>query len=237
MMSAKIVQQLVVVYGKGRKNMWVPDQKCVTVDDVERTFVQVDRWCSPLIKFCSGSHGRQNQALHSVFLDEMQRLRTEASNTALAETLCRAHEAGEGGKDVDQKKKIRKKAKSQDEMIAPSAVEIVMNVDGADVKVLVLWGIKNNPVWMELTVQNLDMLKNGITASTASPNKKIGRIEASDVGDEGSAGQDADDCNGEAGDAAEDAAGDAVGEDDEHEFAHQAESDNATVASVPFCNE
>ena len=173
------------------KQPWCPDTK--EVDGMH--FFMVDKWDRRLTVFCTGKglnlKKGQKADINCRFIDDLQKLRSVAADEAVA----RAYQVEEDGEGTRAKKKFRK-AKISDSDIADKVVEIEgpslqraeTVIPGMVMKVL--FGIKNHPLWLELTSDNLEYIRHGVLASLEV--NAVGR-KWKDKGDGGGSDVDRDD--------------------------------------------
>ena len=157
------------------KGPWCPTTRVV----MDTHFFCDDKWDRKLNMFCTGrglslKRGRKSN-INCKFIDSLAKLRSEASDIAVAKAY--EDDATEG--DQDKKRKKARKAKASDADIAPPIVDIeVPDVHRANVMVdgrrmRVLFGVKNHPVWLELTAENLDYVRHAVLADVE--NNEVGR--------------------------------------------------------------
>ena len=166
--------------GGKRAHTWLSNTRSVPVHDGEdMVFVQLDKWERGFVKFVTGkgltfkTEDHEANNVNCKFLDTLQKLRTRAANKAFSDAIA----ANENGDDDEPKhKKPRRNAHRDDEAIIDDTVltlqlpELV-NDDGAvianSVTLKVLWGVKNDVVWIELKEDNLQYIRHGILQSLA----------------------------------------------------------------------
>ena len=146
------------------KGSWCPTTRVV----MDTHFFCVDKWDRKLNMFCIGrglnlKRGRTTN-INCKFIDSLAKLRSEASDIAVAKAY--EDDADEGAQD--KKRKKARKARASDSDIASPIVDIeVPDVHRANVMVAgrrmrVLFGVKNHPVWLELTAENLDYVRHAV---------------------------------------------------------------------------
>ena len=163
MNSDAVVEMRPAVTNSHLKHPWCPDT--ILVDGLH--FLRIDKWDRKLNVFCTGkglnlNPGRKSN-INYKFLEDMQRLRTQACDNALVH-------AYHSGDDERPLKKMRK-ARMSDRDVAGHVVEIVCPdlhraghvISGLTMKAL--FGVKNNPLWIELSAQNLEYIRNGVLMS------------------------------------------------------------------------
>ena len=167
--------------GCKRAHTWLANTRSVPVHDGEdMVFVQLDKWERGFVKFVTGkpltfkSEIQEANNVNCKFLDTLQRLRTRAANKAFSDAIA-ANE--DGGDDEPKPKKPRQRqAKRDDEAVIDDTVltlqlpELVGdggNVIANSVTLKVLWGVKNDVVWIELKEDNLQYIRQGILQSLA----------------------------------------------------------------------
>ena len=168
MSSNAVVVERLVITNAFLKHPWVPETK----SSGGVTFIKLEKWCRQLCLFVTGKaldlRPGKRQDINCKFLEELQRLRTVASDKAIAELLQPA--ADEEGR----KNKRARKARSSDTDIAPSHVVIRLpNVFRGDQlhaerNMKVMFGVKNSPLWIEATAPNLEHIRAGILESLES---------------------------------------------------------------------
>jgi hypothetical protein len=135
---------------KGFKR-WTPHQQYV--NDVH--FMQVYKFDRSLTRFAlhKQMNFKDKVTCNVKFMDELQSLRTDASNASVRDALkeCTEDEAA-------LRRLSRRKAKSSDKSIVSEIVTITIPAfeDLQEKTMRVLWGVKNSAVFMELTKDNLD---------------------------------------------------------------------------------
>lgn len=182
-MSGCRVETKTVVVNNFLKRPWVPDTK-------ERgglTFLKVDKWDRELNMFITGQGldlskcGRSN--INYRFIEQLQRLRTQACDEAVSEAYAFDDAMAEQGR------KRSRKARLVDEDLVAPYLQIegptVVRADGQTVDAMplnVLFGIKNNPLWLHCTAENLEYLRQGVLASRdAGEQGRCWRRETKDV--------------------------------------------------------
>ena len=168
MSSNAVVLERLVITNDFLKHPWVPETK----SSGGLTFIKLDKWCRQLCLFVTGKgldlRQGKRQDINCKFLEELQRLRTVASDKAIAELLQPASE------EEGRKNKRARKARSSDTDIAPSHVVVRLpNVFRGDQlhpgrNVKVMFGVKNSPIWIEATAPNLEHIRAGILESLES---------------------------------------------------------------------
>ena len=178
MSSEAVVELRPVVKNIHLKQPWCPET--VVVDECH--FVELDKWDRKFILFCTGRALNLNPGKrHDInyrFLEDLQRLRTQACDQALAD----AYRAENGDR---QAKKIRK-ARVTDRDVAGHVVTITgpdlrrggVHIQGLEMRVL--FGVKNSSVWVELNAPNLEYIRNGILMSMEQ--HELGRKWSADKG-------------------------------------------------------
>jgi hypothetical protein len=155
-------------------NSYLKQPWCPVTQEVDGMhFFMVDKWDRRLTTFCTGKglnlKKGQKADINCQFIDHLQKLRSSAADEAVA----RAYEVEEDGDGARSRKKSRK-AKISDADIADKVVEIEgPSVQRADVVIpgrvmKALFGIKNHPLWLELTAENLEYIRHGVLASLES---------------------------------------------------------------------
>lgn len=146
-----------VVGIKGFKG-WVPDQVCV--DD--KHYMKISKRDRGLGR-CAG-HGRGlvttkkgRHDMNVAFIDMMEKMRTDACDAVVRDAL-----KPDDDREKQSFKEKRRKAKHGDVQIAPSSVNIMLPAFRISddellsaVTMEVLFGVKNNPVYVEMTAENI----------------------------------------------------------------------------------
>ena len=171
---------LIKIEGKPAQT-WLANTRSVAVHDGEdMVFVQLDKWERGFVKFVTGksltwkSKTQEANNVNCKFLDTLQQLRTRAANKAFNDAIA-ANE--DGGDDEPKPKKPRqRKANRDDEAVIddtvltlqlPELIGDTSNVLANSVTMKVLWGVKNDVVWVELKEENLNYIRQGIMQSLA----------------------------------------------------------------------
>ena len=151
----ELVSTAVVTFElKGRTMKWTPTQ--TTVDS--RQFFEVEKHDRMFVKFCLGKAMKYGcEPEHIVdcnvpFVDQLKQLRSDVSNRLVKAALIQDVEHAS-----DIKKLQKRRAKKTDKYLTPSVVEIEVPEDG-DVpgkSMNVLYGIKQESIFVELTIDNL----------------------------------------------------------------------------------
>lgn len=157
------------------KGPWCPSTRVV----MDTHFFCVDKWDRKLNMFCTGRGLSLRRCVKSSinckFIDSLAKLRSEASDIAVA----KAYEDDVSLGVQDKKRKRARKARQSDADIAAPIVDIaVPDVHRANVMVAgrhmrALFGVKNHPVWLELTPDNLDYVRHAVLADVE--NNEMGR--------------------------------------------------------------
>jgi hypothetical protein len=168
------------------KTPWAPDVKNIN----GQTFLQIDKWSRQLCMFVCGaglnlSKAKKSTSINCLFLEDLQRRRTAACDEAVAD----AYGVDDAFQEGPPKKKRARKAKEADRDIAPSVVAVrCPEVKRLDLvlpatTIHMLFGVKNNNLWVELSAENLEYLRHGILASVEA--REFGRHWKSTENDEG----------------------------------------------------
>jgi hypothetical protein len=170
---------LIKIEGKRAHGTWCAHTKTVTFNGEDVVFVQLDKWDRGFVKFVTGkpltwqseSGAGDANNVNCKFLDTMQQLRTRAANKAFSDAIA-AHEDD----DDNPKKPKQRKANRDDEAVVddqvltlqlPELVGDAGRVLANSVTLKVLWGVKNDVVWVELKEDNLNYIRHGIVQSLA----------------------------------------------------------------------
>ena len=168
---------------KGRTMKWTPTQ--TTVDN--RQFFEVDKHDRMFVKFCLGKtmkYGCEVQLCvdcNVPFVDTLRRLRSAASSRLVKAALVQDAE-----RERDIKKLQKRRTKKTDNYLIPEIVEIEVPADG-DVpgrNMCVLYGIKQESIYVELTHDNLTYIvmriRKDTDAGLRGRTRARGRVDASD---------------------------------------------------------
>jgi hypothetical protein len=186
------VQTLTVISNE-HLQVWVPATKEVG----GLNYMQLRKWDGLFTKFCTGRglcfhRGRQNSA-SLPFYENMQKLRTRATQSAIEASLYADLDEDDQGQ---KGRRPRRAAKQSDRVLIGDVLTImVADPHGVEQAVRVLFGIKNNDVWMEVTLANLTLINdlakmdmedvaNSRDAVRHSRKKRRGQDAADDVEDE-----------------------------------------------------
>jgi hypothetical protein len=182
MASNAAVTLRLVITNDHLKMPWAPQVKNVN----GQTFVQIDKWSRQLCMFVCGtglnlSKSKKSQSINCLFLEDLQKRRTAACDEAVADAY--------GGDDAFAEgpptKKRARKAKEADRDIVPSVVAVQCpEVKRLDLvlpatSIQMLFGVKNNNLWVELSAANLEYIRHGILASVEA--REFGRHWRSSV--------------------------------------------------------
>jgi hypothetical protein len=168
MSSNAVVLERLVITNDFLKHPWVPETKSAG----GLKFIKLDKWCRQLCLFVTGKgldlRQGKRQDINCRFLEELQRLRTLASDKAISELL-----QPPPGEEARKAKKARK-ARASDVDIAPT--HVVIRVPGVfrgeqlypEMLMNVMFGVKNSPICIEATASNLEHIRAGILESLDS---------------------------------------------------------------------
>ena len=138
---------------KGQKT-WTPKQQCVS----GVTFMELSKHDPWLVRIVNQSKRdyKEGVTCNVRFIDELVDLRTDACNQAVRDQL----REGLDGPDREVKKRMRqidkRKAKKSESTIVPSVTVIIPAAHGlAQYEMHVLYGIKLQNVFFEMTVGNI----------------------------------------------------------------------------------
>ena len=143
--------------------MWVPET--TVVQGIE--FLEISKWDRKLTQFCLGRKmllvPGSTQHINVSFIENLQSLRTKQCVAAVQ--LVLAEDARCAGR------KRQRAAKGSDGALVDRIHHIVVPqiicpgfvVDAMEMKVL--YGVKNNTLWVEMTPQNLDYIRHGVLHS------------------------------------------------------------------------
>lgn len=184
---------------------WIPDSK--VVDGIE--FVELNQWDRKFFRFCTGKfltfRKGQGHMAHTKFYDYLLERRTTTSRDAFEAARRRLQEAAEGGAPP-RKKKIRA-CRMSDAAVSGEIVACDLDYRGDVINMKMLFGIRNQRLWVEASAANMQYVANGINhdwmAGISSPlghnrtrggeanaNAAVGAEEGPDGGE--SAGEDTD---------------------------------------------
>ena len=142
---------------------WTPDVKVIN----ETPYIKIDKKDPALHKFITGEFKRskdewRGNMINVEFMDELAQGRTQACDNAIRELLRNDEENKD---DRHKKKKIgeRTKAQTKHNLLIPS---VTVEVRGHNMKVL--FGIKREPVFIELKMENLDYIINNVKSDIAA---------------------------------------------------------------------
>ena len=148
---------------------WVPQ----TSEVDGRHFVRISKWDRCFVKFCIGAglsfSGNGEQSINVAFLEGLQCLLTESANAAVRQ----AFKANVDDETTQKKKRVRKaRAPDQDvasKVLVINAPELFHEEEVMPSRqLMVLRGVKNHDLWVELTVDNLEYIKFGVLAGLDS---------------------------------------------------------------------
>ena len=169
-MASQCTMESRLVINNMHKTDWVPEAK--EVDAL--VFMRVSKWDRNFVKFCTGKalsfarHSRRD--VNVSFIEVLQKLRT----TVVDEAITSAY----ASEDAEKKKSKRiRKAREADRDLAPAVLTMScpevrrgdLCVPGISIKVL--FGIKNNDLWIEALPENLEYIRHGVLSSLASDQK------------------------------------------------------------------
>jgi hypothetical protein len=157
------ISRRLVVQNVNLKQPWLPET--LSVDGMD--FICCQKWDRTLARFATGQaidmrKAKRNHVLNVNFIEEFARKRTLACDKAVGVAFSSSDEKG---------KQRRRKARSGDKhMVAPFVALHMPAMTRGDVELEplvmnVLFGVKNEPVWLEATVANLEYLRIGILNS------------------------------------------------------------------------
>ncbi|CAE8618412.1 unnamed protein product [Polarella glacialis] len=165
MFSNVHIYNVVAIKNDVLKQPWLPETKI----EGDVTFIRLDKWDRMLAKFCTGSSldlrkGKIKNANY-LYFDQLQTARTAACDAAVVAAYAVDDAVAE------RPNKRQRKARLSDREIAPSVVEVLapeVNRGGIHlpaVAMKMLFGIKNSVMWVELSPENLEHIRQGILAS------------------------------------------------------------------------
>ena len=167
-MSNAKIETRIVVTNAFLKRPWVPE----TSERQGLSFIKIDKWDRELNMFITGQgldlskSGRRD--INTKFIEELQRLRTQACDAAVA-----AAHAVDDAMGEQARKKPRKARPVDQDIVAPYLCITCpairrgeVNIEGLEMNVL--YGVKNHPLWVECTTANLEYIRHGVLASKES---------------------------------------------------------------------
>ena len=166
-MSDAVVETRVVITNRYLKRPWVP----TVIDRSGLTFIKIDKWDRELNMFITGQgldlskDGRRD--INYKFIEELQKLRTAASDEAVQQ----AHALDDAMQEGQARKRQRKARQVDEDLVAPYLQITSPSVQRADgvvvdgITINVLFGVKNHPLWIERNAVNLEYLRQGALAS------------------------------------------------------------------------
>jgi hypothetical protein len=168
-----VTRRIVIEDKNLQKNQpWVPVVE--TIGELE--FMKICKWDRKLAMFVMavgmdlrkrGDSSGHKRSLNVQFLEQLQTLRTCSCDAVVADIYA-ADDAMQEGR---HKSKKARKAKASDRCIAPRYVAVECppisrgTIQLAGRSINMLFDIKNQPVWVEATSDNLDYIRQGILSS------------------------------------------------------------------------
>ncbi|CAE7256773.1 unnamed protein product [Symbiodinium sp. CCMP2592] len=162
----------ITIEGAGlKKATWQPAVQVVSGCN----YIKLTKWDRDLTLFVTGKglrlHSGKEHNINRQWFSTVAELRKEACQESLKRVIKEAAEAE--GTPIPQK--IRA-ATQQDEYLAGRTVQVlapaVQNADGDEVhaehQMTMLWGIKGEQLWVELTTENLNYVRLAILHSSAA---------------------------------------------------------------------
>ncbi|CAE7357935.1 unnamed protein product [Symbiodinium sp. CCMP2592] len=162
----------ITIEGAGlKKATWQPAVQVVSGCN----YIKLNKWDRDLTLFVTGKglrlHSGKEHNINRQWFSTVAELRKEACQESLKRVIKEAAEAE--GTPIPQK--IRA-ATQQDEYLAGRTVQVlapaVQNADGDEVhaehQMRMLWGIKGEQLWVELTTENLNYVRLAILHSSAA---------------------------------------------------------------------
>ena len=181
---------------KGFKG-WVPEQLFVDGS----YFMKIDKRDTSLCRAAVGRGLNTRKAtrhdMNVAFIDTLQQIRTDRCNDVIREAL----RTDEKGRDSASYRSKRRKAKSGDAPIAPQVVDVKIpgfrEAGLPSITRNVMHGVKNNPVYVEMTGANVRYITARIRYDMEHVN--VGRHQRRRLADSDSDNDDAGDRDDEAG--------------------------------------
>lgn len=170
-MSDAKIETRIVVTNNFLKRPWVPE----ITEKQGLHFIKIDKWDRELNMFITGQGldlsktGRRD--INTKFIEELQRLRTQACDAAVAA----AHAVDDAMSEHPRKKQRKARPVDQD-IVAPYLCISCPAIRRGDVEIdglemNVLFGVKNHTLWVECTSANLEYIRHGVLAS-----KELGEV-------------------------------------------------------------
>jgi hypothetical protein len=140
---------------------WVPNSKIV--GGLE--FVELNQWDRRFHRFCTGKYltfpkGQSHKA-HTQFMDYLVDQRTACSRQVFEAARQALQEAAIVGGAPNVKKRVRA-CRMADSTMAGDIVDCNLEYLGVRILMKVLFGIKNQKLWIEATSENLQWVAAGI---------------------------------------------------------------------------
>lgn len=188
--AVTIQQAWFVSYGKGKK--WMPE----TVVKQEMVFAKLSKYDSGLVYFCLGERMSSSSKGDKV----MRSANVPAFNALLEQRQLKSQEMVEKAMEMEpeepgdsiRQRRQKRRVRSEDVHLVSPVVQIELpEVTGHQkTSVNVLWGVKSQDLWLELTVTNLQHIKALVKSGQAekcvrkrsSPKKKQRKLQH--VGDD-----------------------------------------------------
>lgn len=157
--DVKIEQAWFVSYGKGKK--WMPE----TVVKQDMVFAKLSKWDSGFVYFCLGerlsSSSKGNKEMKSANVPAFNQLVDQRQKKS-QEVVEKAMEIEpEQDSDSVPQRRHKRKVRSEDvHLVSPVVTIDLPQVDNHEKSTCnVLWGVKSQDLWVELTVANMMHLK------------------------------------------------------------------------------
>ena len=158
---------------------WCPQQ--VEVDG--KNFMRISKRDHALGRICSAGNNKiigKRVDVNVAFIDDLQRLRTDSCTNEVKEVLLAC--ADDRGKEAIKLK--RRRVKKSDKHLCPEHVRIVCpsytlrtGQELASLPMMVLFGVRRNAVYVEITEDNLEYITARITDDLALGRNGIARVE------------------------------------------------------------
>jgi hypothetical protein len=156
------ISRRLVIMNDNLKQPWMPESK--SVDGMD--FICCHKWDRTLSRFATGvaidlRKFKRNDVLNQSFMEELANRRTLAADEAIRLAFSTADSPAK------PKHGRPRKAKSKDQHMVPPILSLDLPaIDGAESLVMrVLFGVKNEAVWVEASDVNLEYIKVGICST------------------------------------------------------------------------
>ena len=173
-MPFRIETKKIIYQGDDENNWWYAQQRVVD----GRTFFSFSKWSATFVKQMTGRRldlraGRESGSVDVPFFQTLLHERQAAADAAVTEAMA-VEDAEETAERKTKRAKKQKAVKAciKHKHLAPEILDITVN--GHNVSVL-YEGTGTFTVWMELTVENLEWLRENVNAAEAKVRKSRSR--------------------------------------------------------------